>query len=1153
MRITPLQSGGSAPIDISPSPLLSGLNPLAYGFQGAARKINVTTRNGVWELDDRYRRWQSKPTRVVTTTDITTDCKTASGFGTSVPRTGSTDAWSNPSAVATIDNNASSIANMGVDETTEFLRVASLVAVGDIPTSATVDSIKLKVRHKSTGTVPIGMDSLFPLNNLLTLGTNLGTNQVVPSDWETLEFSLSTSIFTIADFNSDLIGARVGYNSLVTADHNDPANWSFSVSPSGTTNTTGGANSTVTNVKTVTVSYTGPGSPPPFVYFNLTSSATVSAPYLGTPPTPAADWIGTADIDNGIGDTASGTIEAPTVDYPGSISVTGSETVKITMSGSSGTYVVNQVGSTAVSGTGFDSVSVSGSVTGTFVAYTTSALEVDFMGIEVCYTVDASETYELVGPGGIGYGNFGVTDEYSAVWGESVFDVVASYLSAAMGSNWSTERYNGLLGSDRRFVMWQYGPYLFYTHKEAGTFFKTIGGSDFQGLFRDYSFNGVGSIDPQGWTARPWRAADDVVTLTATNLNSSITYEYLEEEVTLKAATNFNGQNYTGNLVFDWSLAGDEDWSEYDYVCIVIDSGPGFPEHLVTSTPIEVFTDDGVTSAWRALEVKQYITGRRSGTGSATTTTQQWAVVARIKGVTDIEHVTKVNIPLRGKPQQINNSNSVIFKVRNIIFGRSYLLADSGDRLWDSTVESGQIEYAFRYINNTTSQVSAATTFRLDASDSIGPRYLSWIPALGSRVEINAIASTQAPFLEEADETGPFDVEIQFLRKDKDGDWRLLGELPNYQGQVWVDDLEDHEVQALPLVTDFSTETDSSVFGIVTGVTCGCAWKGANVYGASDGKVYFSAANNYRDVLWDGITVTNEATNDKSGARTDVLADNTVDPPVAMVPAENLYVLTAREAYVYVSGDTAATASFPRKIDGARGVVGPYAAAVYGDRCVYGAKDGLWAIKKTSAESGQPDELTELTENIEDSWTWLLGDSPEGLVVVENFRNLWCFNEDRFLHFDQDGGWSEGQWADGRQVYAAVSDPLRGVVMQMVDGSLGVIGEFATDGASNLSGTNGIEPTWIYETGKEALELEASRFKANVEGDVAFQFATENGTSTISKAWTGAAHNVPIPRKFSGKRGAVKTLTLTMTGSADAVVGGFILVGARRSMSRAER
>jgi hypothetical protein len=311
--------------------------------------------------------------------------------------------------------------------------------------------------------------------------------------------------------------------------------------------------------------------------------------------------------------------------------------------------------------------------------------------------------------------------------------------------------------------------------------------------------------------------------------------------------------------------------------------------------------------------------------------------------------------------------------------------------------------------------------------------------------------------------------------------------------------------------------------GSVLGIVNGCSWKGSNVYLGNNGKIYFSRANKFDEVLWDEVVLTNDpGSSDLGPARTSVVPDNLTDPLVCAVPAENLYVATKNEIYVFVSGETAATASFPRKIDGARGATGKRAGCVYGDSAVFGCKDGLWLVKKTSDYGEQPDVLRELTKDIRRDWEWLLEPGADRLVVRSWFGDLWAFCGNRFVQLTRRGSVVVGNWADAQEVHDAVATK-HGLVFQTESGRMGIVGKFQTDGGTTLIGGDGVLCTWVYRGGRTVAYDTPLRAAVLLDGQfvgsktsMTVKARTANGEEEIKFNTAGEIFDKPFPRTVSG-------------------------------------
>jgi hypothetical protein len=370
--------------------LILGRRALVY------RRYDAVSGEGGWEPYE----FQIQVPEGVSSISACSDWSSRDGVASAVTRSGATDAFTNVGNAYLSDNGYATSGPLTVGDKTGILRVDTIKPAVDIPADATVTSVKFRIERSKTGgsqSVEVLQDLIQPRLSGSAWGANLGDNAILTETDTFVEFTKSTGLPTVPQINSGLIGLDVGFTANPTnPDANDPANWTFAVSPGGTTATTGAPTSTVINQKIVTATYIGPGAAPDHVWVSLTSQVTVGPTYLGTPPTPAQNWSGTASADNGLDATNSGNIEAPTVDFPSSITASGSKTVKINLSAGTGTYTVNQQGSMTVFGTGFDAINVAGSVTPTFVPWANATVRVDTVEMRICYDVT-----ESVDPGAV--------------------------------------------------------------------------------------------------------------------------------------------------------------------------------------------------------------------------------------------------------------------------------------------------------------------------------------------------------------------------------------------------------------------------------------------------------------------------------------------------------------------------------------------------------------------------------------------------------------------------------------------------------------------------------------------------------------------------------------------------------------------------------
>jgi hypothetical protein len=255
-----------------------------------------------------------------------------------------------------------------------------------------------------------------------------------------------------------------------------------------------------------------------------------------------------------------------------------------------------------------------------------------------------------------------------------------------------------------------------------------------------------------------------------------------------------------------------------------------------------------------------------------------------------------------------------------------------------------------------------------------------------------------------------------------------------------------------------------------------------------------------------------------------------------MVPLENLYCFTRTECYVFVAGETAATSSYPRKLDGVRGAVGAKASCAYAGSALVGSDDGLWLVQKGNDYGAQPDQQIEVSKDVRGSWTWLLGSSPSTLVVRQWYGDIWCFNQSRYLHFTRDGYAIEGEWADEATVFDAASDPQYGMLLLLGSGQLGIIADCATDGGVDLAGEEGAEFRWQWESSHMETEVKAGRYSLSIETDddvpdVKLKGVFDEGTTEVrvDKFSHDAAHELrakveegSFPMPTGGRKGGLR-------------------------------
>ena len=1132
-----LDKPGGSQVPVVPSALLDSVDQVAIGIGRASYNRNCRTGRGIWELTPRHRRFKRNPDRTYTETG--TSCTTYSSDEAVAAESGTGAPWTDLNNAKALDPLYASCA-LGPDplDTSRYLDITNLLPSTTLV--GTISSTAVKVSRKVVGDLRVTETIVQPRLSGSNLGSNLSTSYVLTTTEVESTFNL-VSLPSVAQANAGNFEMRLQYEQETwDPEWSDLANWDIDISPASPDvypyASSGSASHTTNYV--VTLTWIGGGTAPTSVFITLVGATDLTC---------VAPATGTGSTDNGLGGTDSGdliaTIAIPP--DPGTVTSLGTSTTKterLTVTAGVATRNVTMVSTATVPAAKMraeHSLSVS--------IYTPTDSTVYVNSVLARFCVSGTESIKT-GAQGIGYGEFEDSKDVSVIWGQSEFYCPSLDATGAMTSTWTGPNYAGLLNSASWFI-WQYGKWLWYANKTEGVYFREIGTSAFTALSRDYSFQGNASLRTTYATTRTWDAVTNTITITdnAPVIDWAST-AIVDGAAELTGTTDDTGTD--GEFTFQSTWATAEDWSHSAHFEVELICGTGASEFYLDNSKIEINWESApATYTWEEIETKQFVTGSHEA-GNAKKT-----LIGRLKDLVtrgDAINVKGIRFTTTSWIDQ-NNSAAVFATINPIRFGGAYLNADaSTDRVWDSGAAGAEIEYACRYKKISTSDVSGADVAKATASYAIGAKWQSYSTYRGGRTEIRSASVNQAPFLE--DTSGSPNIVIEFMRKDATGKWRSLGTKGNTSTQSFIDDYEEWEMSTLTEVTDFSTDVDSGIFGEVTGIICGCAWKGSNVYAHENGKVYFSASNDGKDVLWDGIVETNEVVigSPKTAARTDTLADNTVDPALALVPGENLYAITAREVYVFVSDDgTPATASFPRKIAGAMGVVGTLAACSWKDAALYATMDGLTIVKKSSASGEQPDFLEVITKDIRATWSWLLGSSPSTTIVRTHLNDIWVLNQTRALWFREGEHFIPIEWADARVAVDAAVSPDYGVLVQWSNGHVSRMQEVFTDGGSDTSGSNGLGVTWQYTSGQAESESAISRVTATTIGETTVNLVSDTGESeVIADSVTEDTLRIPVEHHAALSRLHRSRLAVEVTGQNDAKLKSLFLIQSARSRSR---
>lgn len=1052
----------------------------AIGIDSARRVKNCDTGQGDWRLDLRHRRFAAPP-------DLLTEGEAGSGegvfggAGSQEPRAGATVSWANPANVSIGPPEASAVLDLG--EKTHWLQAWGIVPSPLLPDDAVLTLARVVVRHHATlSGVPIylvgvefrvGDDvrAFYPLTELAP---------IIEEDFE-IEIDLDAIGLSVAEINSGDVSIRIAYDAYPNGtDAFDPSNWDVVVAPTSPVTDDQLAVLDLEQVFTATATWTGdPGAAPPFVPLTMTSLVNGGGHGYTVPPsgpTYATSFVGSADVDDGLSHSAAGAISGPssTIDSPGSRAAGGTTTV-VTPVGVP--YVVTMSADIEVTDDGTQSAYVSFGLSAGLGVPSPSTVYVEEIRLEIEYETPSEGGDPLIGvPWGVLYAAYEQFEEYSAIYAPG------SFVAAAVGAETAYAPKFGANVSpaplpQSPWRLWLFDGKVFYTNPEGGVWYRPLGGPTMIPLYRD--------VESPGSSGSGSFVADaGLLDFAVFDPTGGDTLSFGGSPVS-GSKTGFQGDNRLGvetkqsYAEFQITLAETIDALGADAIGVVLTAKTGTSDGY-SSNPANnfvVLTDhlgnDSVSIPLTPVGRLNVKGGTYSGWGDLT------AIPDSIKG-----DVKEIKLRVGTKP----GLGSTDFKVETFAFGGIRYKATE----WQTatTANTAEVAYAYRFTEGAI--IGPASPLVVTSKSHLGSRLAANQSYMGATTTIT-VPPADAPF------TGAATIE---LYRVVDGTYRKLTTGPNTQDLVYTDRLRDDEITASPgtyPVTTLSFEDTGDGFsGQVVGIVCGCAWRGSNIYSGMDGKLYGSRTNAFADVLWDNVVKTNDqGSGDLSFPRTFTLSDDSKTPALCLVPGDSLYALTEFEVYAIVGGQTFGTASFPRKVDGGRGVVGVYAATVFADACLYGARDGLWFVRKTGDENSQPDELQEITKDNRGAWKWLLGDSPSTLVVRHHMGDVWCLNGTRYLHVTRQAKQITGVWADGRSVVDASSDLRRGLVLQLSDGSLAIVGEYLSDGGTNLEGTNGARPEWLYSTGVEFAARMAERVVIHARlsegGEVSVTSETERG------------------------------------------------------------
>ena len=317
----------------------------------------------------------------VHSTGVLAVCEDYSYAGAGVVESGSGTSWTNLANAINPDGTPASC-TFGFNNSTvnsKYIYVSGFTPATPIPHTASITSLSFKIRDKKSGDLGVTNIHAHPAINGNPLGSNLATNRAVTDSYFIQEFPLSTYP-TAAEVDAGDMGINIRYEQQEWQN----TNWNNS---SHYTITLTVATSAVLSG---TVTYTGPGSPPPFVYINLTSTVvgTNFCPSTCAPFVPPQDAID-ATVTNGQGASDAG--QLPTT--KASITATNTVRYKITLTAGVGSIptITRTATSTLLNGTNWVVLGTY-SASAVYSAPTSATVDLDDVEMKFCWSDPTSAT-----------------------------------------------------------------------------------------------------------------------------------------------------------------------------------------------------------------------------------------------------------------------------------------------------------------------------------------------------------------------------------------------------------------------------------------------------------------------------------------------------------------------------------------------------------------------------------------------------------------------------------------------------------------------------------------------------------------------------------------------------------------------------------------
>lgn len=744
--------------------------------------------------------------------------------------------------------------------------------------------------------------------------------------------------------------------------------------------------------------------------------------------------------------------------------------------------------------------------------FNSCAVELAQPTVQLGFSVQAGQT---TGSGLI-YAEYSNCDEYVAIISGGIHSINGQYVDGASANNWS----GNLTPSGTTFnaLFWegcQFGPEEFITEPSTGVFRRNICGKTngiddvFVPLYQDYQNPGsngaaLAQIIQPPYVPKAFDHVVDSIVLVANTTAETIvpSIDPTSNKPTFKITSSTNWAE-SGYYEFDITLATAVDWSRtgqyLEYLMLHY-----LASQTLNGSGVQNFGSGGpdTTLGFQSSLTKYQIkfadaSGFVAGHQTASVTCSYMSTIANtvqkdLYGFFDLNAtqatyaavmaaVKKIRIRFgprgQGRPDYLRLDEF-------IPLGQYYHYDPNSSKILNPGTDpktDGPVLWAYNYTEGAT--IGKARAIQATAVQALGTKPEPAVPYGGSFINITIPGPPPAPFSPAALQN--------IYRKTSLGYQLVASSAGSSNDFIFSDTLTDSEIILNPstypvTVLDFDPLTAADSGQATNMINCVSAF-GSLIFFGTDGQAYGSATNDPQLFFWPFVNpdLTDIAPNEVP--RTLQIANNRGLPVlVGVYQGSLLYMFTRKEGYTMRSLDTFAVADFPSKTEGCRGVVGTRAACAYGAGCLFGSDDGLWYVavnpyQPTVGGETPPDALTEITAQNRGLWSKLIGDATQRvkLVVQVAGEDIWCFCESRYIHIDMRRGrvLTYGEWATGKQVSMARGDPKRGMVILFSDGTMGVTGEYLTDGALDVNGATGNPPLWRWRGRRftSPLALQAMR------------------------------------------------------------------------------